>query len=470
MAVTKVGKHEDIEEEIHDNFPFVQDLQHSIIRLMLEDHEFGRQCAFYLQPTYFSNYRVGWFVKFVQQYFDLYDSIPSLSVIRTELTKFDAEERVPYDLLFDNILQSDVSCADYIKNELTTFIRKASFKRKHEDIRQTFNNGSIDDTMEMMESTVEEMHKVDFKRDQIYNFADLWSTFAEVEEELKHHIPLGVPPIDQALNGGLAKKRVLLWIGGTNCGKSVILVNCAINFIKAGYKVLYVDFENDRADVVRRMTACYTGIQFNRLARAKPRYGETEIKKIEEAALVLKERLQLKMMHEYDCNVEDFVAYIERKKEQADFDVLIIDYAQFLKTKRKYDSKYTEHGEVYRILSLLALRKDIAIVTAAQGNRSAQKKNRKAKNVEALMTVEDIADSFEVIRKSAIILTITRSKKMEQDDEIVFLLDKQRQGRTNIAVKFKTEFDCIRVFNKDMKWELYGDDAPTELEEYDGTV
>lgn len=466
--VSEKGTNIDLSEEQNGDasFPFLPDIQHAIIKLMIENEDFGRQCIFYLKPQYFGSFYLSWFVKFIKKFYEFYNKMPNELVIKNELLKFPEDSRLAYEIVLKKILNADISNSDYIQSQLTEFVRDALIRRKHTEAVDYYNSGDGESALGSLRSLVDEYNRIDFKKDDTFNFKNAFELFGRLSESLKNRMPIGMPPIDEALLGGIAKKQVLLFLGGTNSGKSVILVNCLVNMIKAGKKVLYIDLENDEDEVPTRIFSCYTGIHYNKLYRPRSSWDDYEVKLVNDAISVLNERAVIKMWHDYDVNIEELIAYVERKKTEFDYDVLVIDYAQLLHTKRRYDSSYAEHGQVYKMLSLLAIKNNIAVVTAAQGTRNAQIKQKKAKKMDTLLAGTDIADSFEVIRKAAVVITITRSEEHIRNNEIVFLLDKQRRGRTQIAVKFKTDFDCIRVFNSDMPHNIYGQDDIGELEEY----
>lgn len=460
----------ELDENLHASFPFVSLLQHSLIKLMIENREFGTQALFHIKPQYFGDFRLGWFVKFIQKYHQLYNDIPEKVVFENEILKFPPDERVAYQLIFQKILDADISRPSYLQDQLQEFIRSSIIKRGVETIVKEHNSNAYDSALQSAHDMFQEANKIDFKTDVTFDFKRSWDLFAKLHDATKGRIPLGIPPIDQALIGGVAKKQLLTFIGGTNIGKSVILVNCLVNMVKDGHRVLYIDLENDDLEVPARIWACYTGIHYNALARHRHSWKSSDQRLVDEAIPILDDKACVKVWHDYSVCAEDLVGYVERKFQQWPFDVLIIDYAQLLKMKsaRKTDNSYTEHGAVFKMLSLLAIRNNIAVITVAQGTRGAQTKNSRAKGKDDLLVVTDIADSFEVIRKSGVVITVTRSAKNMQDNEIIFLLDKQRRGRTQVAVKFFTDFDKIRVFNRDMKHELYGGNEATELEEYAG--
>ena len=139
----------------------------------------------------------------------------------------------------------------------------------------------------------------------------------------------------------------------------------------------------------------------------------------------------------FNFTVEDLIPILKQEKRDFNFDVCMIDYGQILTSKRKFEGLRHEQAYIHRGLATMAGELDCAMVTVAQGNRETQEKNA---NSSALIRGVDISECFEIIRASATVLTLNRSLKDQEMDRVKILLDKQRDGRTNIVEICKTSF------------------------------
>lgn len=106
-------------------------------------------------------------------------------------------------------------------------------------------------------------------------------------------------------------------------GKSMMLLNCAVDLLKNDHKVLYLDSELNSRLFTCRMISHLTGIEFRRVRSG--RYDEEESKKIDKAIAWLKTR---SFTHLYMPIFDEQSIYTTVKKvyHTQGVDVLIVDY------------------------------------------------------------------------------------------------------------------------------------------------
>jgi hypothetical protein len=63
-----------------------------------------------------------------------------------------------------------------------------------------------------------------------------------------------------------------------------------------------------------------------------------------------------------------------------------------------------------------------------------------------LVRMGDIAECFEIVRCAATVLTLNRSEEDQLGERMRVLLDKQRDGRTNIVEICKTDMSRIAIY------------------------
>lgn len=122
-------------------------------------------------------------------------------------------------------------------------------------------------------------------------------------------------------------------------GKSMMLLNCAVDLMRQGRKVMYIDSELNSKLFTCRMISHLTGIEFRRVRAG--RYDEEERQKICDAIEWLK---QQSFTHLYMPIFDEDAVYTSVKKvyHTQQIDVLIIDYF-----------KSTGDGDAYAVYSSL---------------------------------------------------------------------------------------------------------------------
>lgn len=123
-------------------------------------------------------------------------------------------------------------------------------------------------------------------------------------------------------------------------GKSMMLLNCAVDLLRRDLAVLYLDSELNTRLFTARMIAHLTGIEYKRLTTGN--YSEDEEKRIDEQIAWLKTR---KFTHIYIPMFDQQSIYtaVKKVKHTQGLDVLIIDYFKGSGDGDAFDS-YQELG------------------------------------------------------------------------------------------------------------------------------
>lgn len=123
-------------------------------------------------------------------------------------------------------------------------------------------------------------------------------------------------------------------------GKSMMLLNCAIDLLKRDLAVLYLDSELNTRLFTARVLAHLSGVEYKRLTAGN--YTEEEAKKIDEARAWMKTR---KFTHIYIPMFDQQSIYtaVKKVKHTQGLDVLIVDYFKGSGDGDAFDS-YQELG------------------------------------------------------------------------------------------------------------------------------
>jgi len=438
-----------------DSFPFKTEFQLGILKMMLTDAQFCEQCSCFLQEDYFDNLYLGWVFAVITKFWKKFEKTPSVETLKNEASKFLAEERLPYITILDRVIACEFDDRDYIRSELSRFVKSVIFIKEQRSVIDMYNSGSYDRAFDAVQKASEHIQSIDFDRDDCVNFDDFDAILDRIRKDTADKIKIGIPPIDKELNGGLPRGSLTVWAGVTNVGKSVFLTNHAMSAMLQGHRVLFVDLEMTEEITLARFIGCYTGISLNRIARNREFLTTEENQKIREAKDFFKERLKIRVIKDEVRYIENLSSFCRRVKSKFDYSMIVIDYGQKLTSKEKFKDKYEKYGEIYDRLGRIGMVNNAVMVTAAQGNRAGRKGTRYSDKDTALLRLEDIADSQWISNNAGFVLTITKSERDEANNKVKILLEKQRLGRTDIAVKYDTCFDKCRVFGFDLAYESF---------------
>jgi replicative DNA helicase len=404
--------------------------------LMLLDQDFSLKCLNYLKPEYFkSEHLANLFVMFKKLH-DKYDTVPTKNQIANEIAQIvDPKKSEEFNLIFKRITKPD-SVRDhiYIKHNLEKFVKRCVSFQIHSQIQNGQSNDP-DVVFEKIEKFVSDYQGVSFSKVKTESLTNIEYILERSQNNAVNLIPTFLPTIDLALGGGVPRSTLAVGLSGTNVGKSIWLINWAYHLCKAGYKVFYVNLEGYEEQplirlISRALQAPYYNVRHNRLTE----YQKEQVLDIKNTWA---KNFQYFHNSSFSFSIEDLVPILKSKKSEFNYDVIMVDYGQILTSKRKFDGMRQEQAFIHRSLATVAGEVDALMVTVAQGNREAQDKNAKASE---MLRMVDISECFEIVRAAATVFTLNRSLKDQDADRVRILLDKQRDGATNVVEICKSSF------------------------------
>ncbi len=251
--------------------------------------------------------------------------------------------------------------------------------------------------------------------------------FGQVIERL----PTGVEELDQVLGGGMARAALGMVIGASGHGKSMFLVQAAVNAMLQGRNVLYATLELTKGDVLARLCANLLGERTDDIERSpEEMFGRAE----DLPGLGL-------------CTVEDFPARATTAQHIRDWTsrvedqwgqpvhLVVLDYAAKFAMPKKVDGTAAGIsaglGQVFDDLRNWGIERDrrepFWIWTAAQAVRMKEKERKAQKRLRQ----EDVASSIEMIRSADLVVTLnpTSGEMEEEIAEINYFVAKHRKGK-----------------------------------------
>lgn len=338
------------------------------------------------------------------------DKLNELMDISDVLARGTVEE---YKLMVDNVLDAAFRRDAFQKLRECQAI---CYDRSEENVEQKIYN-AIDDVMTEFSTTSE----IPPYREVV---DDLWDEIQSRQGTGYAGIPFKFP----ALNDYVTIERGELVIFGAQqkVGKSIMLLNCAVDLLKQGYSVLYIDSELSSRLFTARLLSHISGIEYRRLTSGH--YTKEEEARIIEAKEWLKTR---NFTHIYTpfFDTQSIYTTVKKVNHTQGIDVLVIDY--FKSTGDETDA-YQTYAAMGRCVDLIkneiAGAMNIAAIGAAQAtvnNRLADsaKIARNASTIVMLMdkTEEEVeADGAECGNKK-LVVTVNRNGMQHAAGEYIDL-------------------------------------------------
>lgn len=328
-----------------------------------------------------------------------------------EIAKVIARESVEeYKLLVANVLDAAFRRDTY--NKLVE-CERLCFSSSEADIEQKIYSALDDVMMEFSTATEVPQYK---------DVVD--SLWGEIEARQDSGMA-GIPFKFETLNAYATIERGELFIFAAEAkqGKSMMLLNCAVDLLKRDVAVLYIDSELNSRMFTCRLISHLTGIEFSRLKAG--RYTEDEKHRIDKVIAWLKTK---KFTHLYMpmFDAQSIYTAVKKVKHTQGLDVLIVDYFKGKGEGDAFDS-YQELGRfVDMVKNQICGDMNIAGIGAAQATATGKvadsaKIGRNASTIALIQdkTPEEIeADGIECGNKKLRICLNRNGAQMSSDQYI----------------------------------------------------
>ena len=183
-------------------------------------------------------------------------------------------------------------------------------------------------------------------------------------------VSTGWPQLDKILYGGFSRGELNIFAGGSGSGKSLVMMNIALNWLQTGMSGVYVTLELSEELTSLRTDAMLTNMGTKDIRRD---IGSTELK----VKMVGKKSGQYRVKAlPAQSNVNDIRAYLKEVQIQTGIriDFVMIDYLDLVmpvSVKVNPNDQFIKDKYVAEELRNLAKEMGILMVTASQLNRTA---------------------------------------------------------------------------------------------------
>ncbi len=205
--------------------------------------------------------------------------------------------------------------------------------------------------------------------------------------------------LDTLTNCSITKSSLVLLIGGTGAGKSVLATHLACK-MSSTRKILYLSFENKVDMDASRMRIC------------EKQYPDCNLNNITYLNVVEEE---IKSGFKWQF------AYLLKLLEKEEYDAVFIDALQTSIDSIEQDKIHSEGNKMMRILYKIAVQQNIPFFITWQGSRTASVKKEE-------VTLNDTSGSFGSTRYSTEVIFLMRDKASKGKRILKLLKTRGREG------------------------------------------
>jgi len=392
--------------------------QLKVINQLLTNKEFLLSIRDSIQNEYFDNQSLQWIVTQTLKYFDKYNTSPTLESLQIEVKKLDND--VLKTAVIEQLRESykiDNNDADYVREEFSNFCKNQQLKAALMTSVELLNSGMYDDIRQLIDSAL--------KAGMDKNIGHEYSKDVEsrYRPDARVIIPTPWSDVNKLLMGGLGGGDLGLIFGGPGGGKSWMMVAMAGHAVKLGFNVVYYTLELGEVYVGKRFDAFFTNEPVNNIHLHRKKV-ESEINRLE-GKLVVKEFSMGK------ASIQTLESHISKLKDMdIKPDLIIIDYIDLLRSKRKGERK-DEIDDVYIAVKGLARDLNIPIWSVSQVNRSGAQDD--------IIQGDKAAGSYDKIMISDFCMSLSRKKEDKVNGTGRLHVMKNRYGMDGLTYNCKVD-------------------------------
>jgi len=431
-------------EPTHYFKQYGKQFQEKIFQAFLTDRSWATQMTEIMTPSFFDLKYLEFLSDRYFTYYSKYKDFPTLplliTIVRDELRE--GKDTILRDQIIDFLqrmrVNPDVGDLQYVKDKTLDFCRKQAMKEALEKAVELIATDNIDSVMSLMKNALSAGTPASIGHDF---FEDVEARFVRTK---RVPCPTGISAIDapDILNGGLGRGELGVAVGNTGTGKSHFLVSVGAEALRRGKNVVHYTFELSESAVGLRYDSNFTGIPSNEVIDRKDEVMEF-YKTADLGRLIIKEyptgsaSVQTLRNHIEKLLLKSFVP-----------SVIIIDYADIMRSSRKMDSLRHELKLIYEELRNLAMEMNVPIWTASQANRDASNSD--------IVGLENMSEAYGKAMVADVVLSISRKPVEKSTGVGRMFVAKNRAGRDGILfpIKINTATSRFETLNESSEMSL----------------
>ena len=401
-----------------------------VMQALLVDSAWAEQMSEVLEPRYFDLKYLHYLSDRYLNYARKYKAYPTLqllvAIVKDELKQGNdvALREQVIEFLKSMKLAPDMGDLPLVKEKALDFCRRQALKRALEKTVELIETEKYEAIVDTIKHAVSAGTTSGLGHDL---FEDVEARYVTLKRST---ISTGIPELDtqKVFNGGSGRGELHVVIAPTGVGKSHFLTMIGANAMRAGKNVLYFTFELSEAKVGIRFDSNFTDIDSNEIYEQKDVVSEFY-------ATNQLGRLKVKYFPTNSPTINTLRAHIEKLALRGFVpDVVLVDYADIMRSSRQYDSPRHELKLLYEELRAFAEERNVALWTASQSNREGS-------TVE-VVDMNNMSESYAKAFIADVIVTLSRKASERAGGFGRLYVAKNRNGLDGLV--FPVKIDTAR--------------------------
>lgn len=409
---------------------FGKPFQEKVFQGMLTDTTWASQMVEVVDPSYFDLKYLSFLCDKYFSYYRKYRTFPTLQILIT-IIKEDLKKSSDV-VLRDQIIEylqrmranPDAGDIAYVKDKSLEFCKRQAFKDALEKSVELIQTEKYESVISIMKEAI----SVGMPNTTGHDFFDdIEARFVQINRQV---CPTGLDKLDsqEILRGGLGRGELGVITANTGVGKSHFLVAMGCAAMRAGKNVVHYTFELSEHETGKRYDSNLCNIDSSDLIERKNDVIQA-YKNMNLGKLIIKEYpTGAASVHTLRNHIEKLT--LKGFKPS----LIVVDYADVMKSSREYDSLRHELKLIYTELRNLAVEMSIPVWTASQANKDSSKSE--------IVGLENMGESYGKAQVADIVLSISRKPMEKSEGTGRIFVAKNRAGRDGLL--FPINIDTAR--------------------------
>jgi len=407
--------------------------QVKVMSSLLKHKEFLQNIHDILEEEYFDNPAHKWIVEEILKYHYKYHTTPSLDALQVEVKKIDNEVlKVSVIEQLKEAYKASNEDQEYVEQEFANFCKNQQLKKALLSSVDLLEKGQYDDIRYLIDSAL----KAGMDKNLGHEYEKDTETRYRAED--RNPIPTPWPHVNDLLQGGLGAGDVGIIFGNPGGGKSWMLTALGAMPVSLGYTVVHYTLELSEGYMGRRYDATFTGLKVQELGLHRQEVNEMIEK--------LKGKLIIKEFSMGKASIASIESHIQKMTDLGTRpDLVIIDYVDLLKSKRKSIDRKDEIDDIYISTKALARDLKLPIWTVSQVNRAGAKDD--------VIEGDKAAGSYNKVMIADFAMSLSRKRLDKMNGTGRAHIMKNRYGGDGMTypMKINTENGNIEILNREME-------------------
>lgn len=401
--------------------------QEKVVQALLVDKQYAEQMLEVFDVSYFEPKYLQFLADRYFSYAKKYKVFPTLqllvTIIRDELKV--GSDTIVRDQIIDYLQRvrtnPDSGDLQYVREKSLDFCKKQALKKALEVAVEQIQAEKYESIVDGIKKAVMVGTTPQLGHDF---FADYDSRFTRLQ---RNAVPTGLDELDKKdiLNGGLGAGELGIVVAPTGVGKSHFLISLGCHALRQGVDVLHYTLELSEAAIGLRYDSNLCDMDSNTVIDNKDnvlkKYGETKLG-----------RLIIKEFPTNTATIYTVRSHIERLDVKGFRPgLIIIDYADIMRSTRQYDSLRHELKLIYEELRGFAGEKKIPIWTASQSNKEGSQSD--------IVDLNNMSEAYGKAQVADVVLGISRKSSEKSTGFGRLYIAKNRAGRDGLVYPVKID-------------------------------